>query len=410
MIGNAFITLLYYAVIYIAIFISMFWFVIFFSNKKRIMKAPETRADFPSISLIIPAYNEEVSILKSIKSALGSDYPKDRIEIVVVDDASTDRTCERVKEFMKTHKNVRLIRHKENRRKAAALNTALATINTDIVGFLDADTALEKNSLKNMVGYLKDRKIGGVIAHIQPQECRNMLQRLQKTEYLMASILRKLLTFVNSLYITPAFALYRTGLVKRLGGWDEKNISEDLEMGMKLQSQGYKIETCMKAKVFTKTPDTLKKLWMQRVRWYRGLIYNSKKYKNMFFNRKFGDLGMFVLPLNYIVIGLTMFMFFYGLSSLAWDSFNAATNLYSIGFDWQYMLSNARFNLNTPVLIFMATMITGFVAMIKLGKGYVKESLWKLDYAAYIALYPLMHLFFWMTVIYYEIRRKDLQW
>lgn len=403
--------ILYYALIYFTVFMSVFWFVIFFENKNKVMKIPKPPRILPSISLLIPAYNEEKRIAKTIDSILEQNYPKKKLEIIVIDDASTDRTADVAREYAKKYPNIRLLRHKKNRKKAFALNTGLRHVNTDMIGFLDSDSVLERNSLRNMVGYLSDPKTGGVIANIQPKSSVTFSQKIQKIEYVISALLRKLLTFLNSLYITPAFALYRTSVIKKLGGWDEKNLAEDLEMGLRLKDNNYRIETCMKAMVKTSTPSSFRKLWSQRIRWYRGLLHNSRKYAHMFFNSKFGDLGMFVLPMHYIVLFLTVPVFLYGFYVIGIGLFHEFFNLYLIGFDFQYALARIfRFSSNPFNLSILLVTLSGLIVFIKLSMRHANERIKKLDYLIYIPLYPVINIAFWLTTFYHEIRRSEFKW
>lgn len=411
MAGEIVFDILYYALIYFTVFMSVFWFVIFFENKNKVMRAPKPPRTLPSISLLIPAYNEETRIAKTIDSILEQNYPKEKLEIIVIDDASTDRTVEVARDYAKKYPNVRLIRHRKNRRKAYALNTGLKYVNTELIGFLDSDSILTKNSLRNMVGYLSNPKTGAVIANIQPKSSVTFSQKIQKIEYVISALLRKLLTFLNSLYMTPAFALYRTSVIKKLGGWDEENLAEDLEMGLRLKDNNYRIETCTTAMVKTSTPSSFRKLWSQRIRWYRGLLHNSRKYVHMFFNSKFEDLGMFVLPMHYIVLFLTIPVFLYGFYIIGIEFFREFFNLYLIGFDFQYALARMfRFSANPFNLSLMLVTLSGLIIFIKISLKHASERVKKLDYLIYIPLYPVINIAFWLSTFYYEIRRSEFKW
>lgn len=403
--------ILYYALIYFTVFMSVFWFVIFFENRGKIMKIPKPPRILPSISLLIPAYNEEKRIAQTLDSVLEQNYPPRKVEIIVIDDASTDRTVDVVKGYARKHPNIRLLRHRKNRKKAYALNTGLKHVNTDLVGFLDSDSVLERDSLRSMVGYLSDPKTGGVIANIQPKSSVTFSQKIQKIEYMISALLRKLLTFLNSLYLTPAFALYRTSVIKELGGWDEENLAEDLEMGLRLKDNNYRIETCMKAMVKTSTPSSFRKLWSQRIRWYRGLLHNSRKYAHMFFNSRFDDLGMFILPMHYIVLFLAIPVFLYGFYIISMEVFREFFNLYLIGFDFQYALARMfRFSSNPFNLGILLVTVSGLILFIKLSMKHASEKLRKIDYLIYIPLYPLINIAFWLTTFYHEIRRSKPKW
>jgi cellulose synthase/poly-beta-1,6-N-acetylglucosamine synthase-like glycosyltransferase len=404
-------TVLYYLLIYMTLFISVFWFTVFFDNRKEIKKDPAKPKNIPSLTMIIPAYNEEKGLEKTIDSVLGQNYPRNKLKIIIVDDASTDGTLKIAEEYAKKHKNIRVLRHTENRRKAAALNTALKHVETELVGFLDGDTILEKNSLLNSIAYFSKKETGSVIATIKPLSTKTFSQKLQRIEYTFSALVRKLLTFMGALYITPAFALYRTNIVKQLNGWDENNFTEDLEMGLKLQSNGYKIEVSMNAVVKTNTPASFSKFWSQRIRWARGFVYNSKKYTNMFFGRKLNHLGWFILPSQYIIILLSIPVFLYGFYSMIDSAYNAFVNYYFIDFDLPYILAHP-FSLGFSYFnasLFVVTLMS-LALLIRLGSKQIKENINKLEYVLYIPLYPIINIMIWLSVFYHEIRRSEYKW
>lgn len=402
--------LVYYVLIYFTLFVSVFWFAVFFDKRSRILKDPKPMRRLPSISILIPAFNEERGIAKTLDSVIGQDYPKGKLDVIVIDDASTDRTAEIVEGYVKTHSNVKLVRHRENRKKAAALNTGLKHVKTEVVGFVDSDSVIGAGALKNMVGYLGEGS-AGVIAAIKPKRSETFSQKLQNVEYIFAAIIRKLTSFLGALYLTPAFALYKTSVLKKVGGFDEKNFSEDLEMGLRLQSRGYRIENSMNAEVITETPASLGKLLSQRIRWNRGFIYNSRKYARMFFNPKFRDLGLFVLPSQYIALALTTTVFLYGIYVSLAEMVRNITNFYLIGFDVPYSLAH----ITTPSfssfgMLMLAILATGTILLVKLGSKYMDKKVSRVEYLIYIPLYPIMFMVFWLFTLYHEIRRSERVW
>ena len=127
---------------------------------------------------------------------------------------------------------------------------------------------------------------------------RNLLQKIQQLEYWTSfGFFFKTLASVDSVYVTPGpMALYRKEVMLKLGGYDEKNYTEDMEIALRLQKYGYKIRACHETVVYTETPRTLMRLFKQRVRWYRGGLMNIFKYLEMLFDNNFKDFGQFVLP------------------------------------------------------------------------------------------------------------------
>lgn len=400
--ANIILDVLFYATAYATLFVSIFFFTTFFTSPKK----KNAKRTTPSLSIIVPAYNEARHIEKCIYSLEAQNYSG--LNIIVVDDGSTDNTGSIVKHMMKKYSNLTYLK-KPNSGKAASLNHGLKHVNTELFGFIDADTFLSKNALLNMAGLIHGRT-ASAIATLKPHEPRNTIERLQKIEYAIASFTRKLLSFIDALYFTPGFALYRTEVIKNLGGFDENNISEDLEIGLRLKSKGYKIENSIEDSAHTVVPTTVRDLFKQRLRWYRGYIYNSRKYYHIFFNRRFGDLGLFVFPLNYFLLALTTpFLLVSIYDSIIYIS-QRIIDVFIVNFDIRYLLSTLRLNIISPTTFFLVAVMLAFFFMARLSNKNVKEKVSKLDYVVYLILYPFINLLLWVSAFTYEIVRARRKW
>ena len=395
--------ILFYSTVYVSLFLSIFWFVTHFTSQHE---PPRKKGSFPSLSVLVPAFNEERNIGRCIRSLLAQRYPG--LKIIVVDDGSNDNTLRVAQRMTKKEKNMTVLT-KKNGGKSSALNLGLRRVETELFGFIDADTFLSKGALRNMVRYI-DNKTASVIAVIKPDHVENSIEKLQKIEYMVSSFTRKLMTVLNSLYYTPGFALYKTALVKKLGGFDEKNIAEDLEIGLRLKNKGYTIENSLEDYAYTKVPNTFMSLFAQRMRWYRGYIYNSKKYAHLFFNNKFGDLGVLVLPFQYILLGLLVPLFIYGAYSIVSAVVKVLINVSLVGFDAAYFLTTARLDLLTPTTFFFTAIVVAFVLMIKLSEYRVKSTSTIIEYAIYLVVYPFLNMIFWVAAFAYELARKERRW
>jgi len=258
---------------------------------------------YPSLTIIVPAYNAADTIEKSLRHILAMEYPK-KFKVIVIDDGSTDGTYEKIKKF----KGITIIRNKKNMGKAVSLNKVLKKVKTELVANIDSDTYPSKDALMKMVGYFNDPKVGAVTVLILPSKPRNFLQKIQEFEYYVAfGFWHKSISSLRSLYVTPGpMTIYRTKAVKEVGGFDEGNITEDMEIALALQEKGWKIECCVNTKVYTEVPHTLRSYFRQRIRWYRGKIFNGLKYKHLIFNKFYGQFGMFVFPVTFIVEFLSM--------------------------------------------------------------------------------------------------------
>lgn len=395
--------LIFYAAVYISLFISVFWLLVFMESKD-IVRRKALR--YPTLSIIIPCHNEEAYLKSCVESLVKQNYPK--LRIIIVDDGSSDMTHKIGRRLSRKYGFVKYVR-KNQEGKGAALNAGLRYVNSEHFGFIDADTFLSKGALKNMTSYLNDGAVS-VIAVIKPVKPRNFVERLQKIEYMIASFTRKLMSFLDALYYTPGFALYNTSVVKKLGGFDEDNLTEDLEIGLRLKSNGHKIENTIEDYAYTVVPKTLKELFNQRVRWYRGSIYNSRKYKHMFFSRKHGDLGLFVLPIQYLLLAVTTPLLLMG----TWDISTAiAKNIIDvnlIGFDMGYFLETTSVQFINPFTFFVVALLASFLLILKTSEREIKEKISAAEYAVYIIVYPFINLFLWIAAFVHEMLRTKKKW
>ncbi len=286
---------IFYIIYFFVLFYSVYMLTAFLTkifNKKEY----ETEDYSLTATIVIPAFNEEKNIGKTISSALKLDYPKSKIKIVVVDDGSTDNTLKVAREFEKEHSNVKVISQK-NIGKGASLNKVLKQTNTDLFIVFDSDSRIEKDALKKIVPYFKEEDVAAVSPFMKVEKPKTLLQKVQYLEYLLFSFLRKIHSSINSIYVIPGpFSVYKTSILKELNGFDEKSIVEDQEIAWRLQKEGYKILQNVNVNVYTVSPDTLKKLVKQRKRWYKGALQTIIQHKDALFNLKLGDFGLFQAP------------------------------------------------------------------------------------------------------------------
>ncbi|MBI4017604.1 MAG: glycosyltransferase [Candidatus Aenigmarchaeota archaeon] len=405
-----------YVTWYVMVFFSVVWFSVFLKKGKRYHNDPKASV-LPSVSIIVPAYNEDATIEKTVRSLLALDYPKNKLEIMVVNDGSKDRTSALAHAMAREHKNVRVM-DKPNGGKASALNAGIARARGTLVGCMDADSTAERDALKRMLGYFNDERVAAVTSSMKIANARGVLGRIQAAEYLLNIFLRKILTFMDALPVTPGpLSIYRKSVVKSMGGFNGDNMVEDMDMAFALHAAGYKIENSTGARVWTLCPTTLRGVYAQRVRWYRGLISTSFKYRDLFFNTRYGNLGVFFLPLNF----LSIIMVFALLSVMAHDTFmSVSRTLWQwslVGFDMGYIISAFRIpDLNIMLfdtrlaLMFSATLLG--VALLYTSFRQANERIRSniLGFAAYLFFFPMLMMVFWSVSLVHELRRAQKRW
>lgn len=297
------IDIVYFIIFGVMTFSTVMWLLIYLLNRDSIMSDPEPES-YPKVSFIVPAYNEETHISDSLDSLLNQDYPSEKIDIIAVNDGSEDNTLEAMREY---GDKITII-NKENGGKAAAMNTALKEVETELVGCLDADSVASKSMISNMVGYFKDKSVKGVTPAMKVKNDDTWMQKMMWTEYVYQIFLRKLLSIFDSQWVMPGpGSIYRTDTVKEVGGWDEETLTEDMEVTFRMHEEGAVIKNSVNAEVLTHSPETMKGLLNQRVRWYSGYIENFLDFKHFTFNPSYGNLGMVMLPFNLLFTAIIIF-------------------------------------------------------------------------------------------------------
>ncbi len=264
------------------------WYAIIEKFRKR----KKSRYKNFSVSVLIPAWNEEVGIQSTIESVLRTRYP--RLEIIIVNDGSTDSTHHVITAFLKKYKQKKLvtpvpIRYKRipNGGKARALNTALAMAKGDIVMTIDSDSIMDARAIKNIVRHFADERIASVAGNVIIGNRRKPIGLVQQLEYLYGFYFKRADSLLNAVYIVGgAAAAYRKAIIKNLGGFDESIITEDIELSTRLQDNGYLVKYAADAVVYTEGPSSFSGLCKQRLRWKFGRLVTFYKYRHLFFSLK----------------------------------------------------------------------------------------------------------------------------
>lgn len=285
-----------------------------YSIAQRFRSAGDSAAHEPTVSVLIPAWNEEVGIDTAIRSVLDADYPK--VELIVIDDGSTDGTSARVRALISDwaaspNRDARPIFFKSiaNGGKAKALNVALAMASGEIVITIDADSVMHRDAIKNLVKHFKNPRVASVAGNVSVGNKSTFLGLVQQMEYLCGFFFKRADGIMNAVYIVGgAAAAYRRATIQSSGGFDEEIITEDIELSTRLQHQGYDVRYAADATIFTESPSDFRSLCLQRLRWKYGRILTFVKFRDLFFNtRRNLFLSFFVLPITVYLEFLLMF-------------------------------------------------------------------------------------------------------
>ncbi|HKD44130.1 MAG TPA: glycosyltransferase, partial [Candidatus Angelobacter sp.] len=267
---------------------------------------PPTAADFnPAVTVIIPAYNEDKVIERTVRSVLASDYPN--LRTIVVDDGSPDATAEVVRE--KFRGEIRqgrvLLLTKPNGGKASALNYGLEHTDDEIYVGIDADTVIAPRAVSLLVAHFADPKIGAVAGNAKVGNRVNLWTRWQALEYITSqNFERRALNVFGAVSVVPgAIGAWRREAVREAGGYPTDTVAEDADLTMCLLENGWRVVNEDRALAFTEAPTTASGLMRQRFRWSFGVL--QAVWKHGAAMRKRGRLGWIALP-NIIVFQILL--------------------------------------------------------------------------------------------------------
>jgi cellulose synthase/poly-beta-1,6-N-acetylglucosamine synthase-like glycosyltransferase len=365
-------TVLTYPFIFIAVFFEVFLIVTFLSEPARERRSRKRAEHTPKVAVIVPCWNEENTIKGTVDSLLALDYPAEKLQIVLVNDGSTDGT-KAVMDTYVGHPQITVI-HKENGGKHTAMNLGIEqATDAEFVGCLDADSFVAPDALREVIAYFDNPKVAAVTAAMSVWSPRTLLERMQNVDYIHGITLRHVISSLNGLYVTPGpFSFYRRDIILEVGGFQKGHNTEDLEMALRLQNAGYILENAPRARVYTKTPKSVRALVKQRTRWTTGFLRNViYDYRHMVGNPKYGTLGLLILPLGLLanVSGIIMFIV------LIVKTIEAVWDRYALihGFPLTYaLLPHTTFDLFflpvSVIALLSFIMLTGAVVTMLVGK------------------------------------------
>ncbi|MEM4336412.1 MAG: glycosyltransferase family 2 protein [Candidatus Woesearchaeota archaeon] len=400
----------------LSLFFAIFWFLVLMEGVQKEKK--KKLSYFPSVTIAIPVYNREKSVALTIDSALALNYPKDKLEIIVVNHGSTDNSKKIIEKYRGKVKIVN-IKRKAGERKGAPMNVALKMAKGEFFVCLDADSIATKNALVDMLPYFEDKDVGCVLPSMKVYSPKNFWQKLQRTEYLVNMFYKRLMSKINCVHVAPGpFSIFRTDILRKIGGYDSYNLTEDLELTYKLQQHNYKIIQLLNTEVFTIAPSSFKEIYAQRNRWFKGAFLNTLKYKKMIFNKKYGDFGFIQLPSvilsAFIAISLLIITIYYSLK----PHIDFISNMKFVNFDFVTIIKNISLNFHildldySLVFIGIVTFLMSSIVLIKSHK-YNQEKTLKfglLPLAVFFLYYYIIMGIAWLGVAIDFIIGKDRNW
>ena len=272
-------------------------------QKSKEKKSPESiltlyplnKNEWPLVSIIVPAYNEEVNAIRTVKSLLSQNYPQ--LEIIFVDDGSKDGTYAKVGEYFLDNPKVHVFT-KSNGGKASALNFGIQKSKADFVVCIDADTQLKTDAVTELMKKFDDVNVAAVAGNVKVGNQINMITRWQSIEYVTSQNFdRRAFDLLNCITVVPgAIGAFRKDAVLIAGGFTTDTLAEDCDLTMRMHIQGYTIRNCTSAISYTEAPETFRQFLKQRFRWSFGVMQCFWKHRDTVFNPRYKNFGMIAMP------------------------------------------------------------------------------------------------------------------
>ena len=266
------------------------------------------RAYRPLVSVIIPAWNEEVGLLSTIKTILASSYRP--LEVVIVNDGSTDRSDEIMRAFIQKYEwSIRgtpqyapiIYYYQKNGGKGSALNTGIYLSHGEIIVTFDADCVVHEHAIQHFVSYFADPSVMAAAGNIKVGNTKTILGLIQHLEYMFGFHLKKAEALLGAVFVIGgAASAFRREVFMKLGGYHTGTLTEDMDISLRIQEAGMKIVYVPEAIIHTEGPTTLHELLKQRLRWKRGRVEALQMHKSFFFSTQKGPNKLFfwvILPL-----------------------------------------------------------------------------------------------------------------
>jgi cellulose synthase/poly-beta-1,6-N-acetylglucosamine synthase-like glycosyltransferase/spore germination protein YaaH/peptidoglycan/xylan/chitin deacetylase (PgdA/CDA1 family) len=251
--------------------------------------------EYPLVSVIVPAFNEEVNAIRTVNSLLAQDYPE--IEIIFVDDGSKDKTFTNVDEAFKDNPKVQVFT-KLNGGKASALNFGIQKAFAEYVVCIDADTQLKTDAITLLMKKFENENVGAVAGNVKVGNEINMITKWQSIEYITSQNFdRRAFDLLNGITVVPgAIGAFKKDAILVAGGFTSDTLAEDCDLTMRLLRNGYIVRNCTEAISYTEAPETFKQFLKQRFRWSFGVMQCFWKHRDTVFNSKYKNFGMVAMP------------------------------------------------------------------------------------------------------------------
>ena len=330
----------------------------------------------PTISIVVPTYNEELIISKKIDNILDLDYPLDLIEVIFID-SSNDKTPQIINSYQKKYSNIRLIDEGERVGLATALNKAYAAAKNEIVVKTDCDSFLHKDALLQMTANFVDQKVGGVCGKqvvINESKVEEGYRSIQSKLQIVESWLDSTIIFHGP------FSAYRKDLIVPM---DPASLADDSELAVKIRKQGYRTIIDPEVIFYEASQSRFMKRRMQKDRRGKGLIRLLLQHRNVLFNPRYGKYGTIVFPMNYFMMIFSPYLILALFLSILFAAYSyslaGAVGLCVAVMIFMYLGQADKLYVLEPIYSFIDTQISLLVGGLGLVFGKKSKGTWEVD-------------------------------
>lgn len=407
-----FLTIVYFVYMFFSIYFLSFFLILYLKNRNILFGHPIAKREY-SVSVLIPCYNEEDAIEGTLEAVMKLDYPGLK-EVIAINDGSKDNTLKILNSLKKRYPLLKII-DKKNSGKADSINFGIKIATGELIVVTDSDSFPRSDALTRTVGFFDDPQVGVVTIPVLVRNKNTLLGRMQALEYATIALARKLLQSVNAIYVTPGpFAVYRKAALLDVGGFDPKNITEDVEMTWHLASRNWKRMMTLDTEVTTIAPEKLRIWWKQRDRWDMGGFQCIGKYAPQMIKNPRNVIAYFIIPF----FTISIFLGFLGLAVLFFLTIKGLISKF-VFTQLSMVAHTAIFSTNsflfTPsiltyfgIVLFVAGLFFSGLILILMEEDLFKgKRFW--EFLLYLTLYLMLYPFILITATFKFIR-KDMRW
>lgn len=407
-----------YGAVFAGLYFQVFLLVSYFlwDGKTEFGETDDASQDLyePTVAVMIPCWNEEKTVAKTVESLLALEYPHEKLSIVVIDDGSQDGTWNVMQQFA-GNPAVVLLQKKNEGSKYAALNFGLDYLRKEmphvgIIGCLDADSTVDSRALRASLREFTKPGVMAVVPSMVIYQPQSIFQWMQKVEYEMATYAKQAFSRINALYIAPGpFSLFRREVFDTLGNYNEAHHVEDMELALRMQIHGMRLSHAVGSLVYTRGPRTWGALLKQRVRWTYGFVMNVWDYRWIFFKKDLGHVGVTIpilFILFFVVIAMIPLMIIGLIAPIIHliERFSVTRDIFgTVHLNWFY--------LDTSAYSILAIITIGLLILTLLmgRKRLLGQKFWSADLLTLI-IYPFFSAWWTGQTAINVVRKKKKSW